>query len=113
MEWIYNFNVIEGNLLIFQEIKLVLEEGIIIGGKILREYFEVMNYKDVIDYIEEFVERNILFIIKDILKVYGFVFNNIECEYVGCFRIGGVRIGGVNFVFLNVLKVLDLIDELL
>ena len=112
MEWTYNSNAIEGNSLTLQETKLVLEEGITIGGKTLREHFEVMNHQDAIDYIEELAERNTSLTIKDILKVHGLVLNNIEREYAGRFRIGGVRIGGANFVPPNALKVPDLTDEL-
>jgi len=40
VEWTYNSNAIEGNTLTLQETKVVLEEGITIGGKSLREHLE-------------------------------------------------------------------------
>ena len=39
----YNSNAIEGNTLSLSETKLVLEEGITIGGKTLREHLEATN----------------------------------------------------------------------
>ena len=55
MEWIYNSNAIEGNTLTLQETKLILETGLTIGGKSLREHFEVLNHKEAIDYVESLV----------------------------------------------------------
>ena len=43
LEWIYNSNAIEGNTLTIQETRLVLETGLTVGGKSLREHFEVIN----------------------------------------------------------------------
>ena len=49
LEWTYNSNAIEGYTLILKETKVVLE-GITIGGKSMREYFEVINSKEAIEY---------------------------------------------------------------
>ncbi|MEC0328353.1 cell filamentation protein Fic [Paenibacillus macerans] len=49
IEWTYNSNAIEGNTLPLLETKLVLEEGLTIGGKKLREHFEVVNHSEAID----------------------------------------------------------------
>jgi Fic family protein len=113
MEWTYNSNAIEGNSLTLQETKLVLEEGITIGGKTLREHFETMNHQEAIYFIEELARKNNTLTAKDILDVHRLVLNNIEREYAGRFRVGGVRIGGANFVPPNALKVPDLTDELI
>ncbi len=42
LEWTYHSNAIEGNTLTLKETKVVLE-GITIGGKSLREHFEVLT----------------------------------------------------------------------
>ena len=56
LEWIYNSNAIEGNTLNLKETKVVLE-GIIIGGKLMREHVEVINHKEAIDYVETEIGR--------------------------------------------------------
>ena len=43
----YHSNAIEGNTLSLVETKIVLE-GITIGGKSLREHFEVINHNEAI-----------------------------------------------------------------
>ena len=45
LEWTYNSNAIEGNTLTLRETQLILEQGITIGGKSLREHFEVVNHQ--------------------------------------------------------------------
>lgn len=49
----YHSNAIEGNTLTLQETKLVIEEGITIGGKSLREHLEATNNAKAFDLIEE------------------------------------------------------------
>ena len=39
LEWIYNSNAIEGSTLSLQETRLILETGLTIGGKSLRDHF--------------------------------------------------------------------------
>ena len=40
VEWTYNSNSIEGNTLSLRETQMVLQEGITVKGKSLREHFE-------------------------------------------------------------------------
>jgi Fic family protein len=49
VEWRYNSNSIEGNTLILQETKLVLQGGITVKRKSLREHFEVVNPHEATD----------------------------------------------------------------
>ena len=52
VEWTYNSNAIEGNTLTLRETFIVLEHGITIGGKTLREHFETINHRDAIEFVE-------------------------------------------------------------
>jgi Fic family protein len=52
VEWIYNSNAIEGSTLTLKETQLILETGLTIGGRSLREHFEVINHKEAIEYVE-------------------------------------------------------------
>ena len=58
LEWIYNSNAIEGNTLTLQETRLILETGLTIGGKSLREHFEVTNHQKAIEYVESLVTES-------------------------------------------------------
>jgi Fic family protein len=45
----YHSNAIEGNTLTQRETELVLETGITVGGKTLREHLEGIGHRDAID----------------------------------------------------------------
>jgi Fic family protein len=47
----YNTNAIEGNTLTLQETELVINRGITIGNKSLKEHFEAINQKDGIKFL--------------------------------------------------------------
>jgi Fic family protein len=53
VELTYNSNAIEGNTLTKQETRLVIEEGLTIGGKSLREHLEAINHPAALDAIEK------------------------------------------------------------
>ncbi len=52
----YNSNAIEGNTLTLQETALILNEGITIGEKPLRDHLEVIGHKEAYLFIEELVK---------------------------------------------------------
>ncbi len=113
IEWTYNSNSIEGNTLSLRETQMVLQEGITIKGKSLREHFETHNHDKAIEYLfsiinDDYVLRNI-----DILSLHSLVLRSIEDDFAGRIRNGGVRISGANFVPPNANKVSDLLDELI
>ena len=45
IEYTHNSTAIEGNTLTLMETKVVLEEGLAIGGKSLREIYEQVNHQ--------------------------------------------------------------------
>ncbi len=113
LEWTYNSNSIEGNTLTLQETKLIIEEGMTIKGKPLREHFEAVNHQDAIGYIESLVSPTYLLTSRDVLDVHGMVLQRIEKEFAGRYRTAGVRIAGANFVPPNALRVNEFMDELI
>jgi Fic family protein len=52
VDFTYNSTAIEGNTFSFQETKILLLEGITVGGKSMREHLEIVNHKEAIDYDE-------------------------------------------------------------
>jgi len=113
IEWTYNSNSIEGNTLNLRETQLVLQEGITIKGKSLREHFEAKNHETAIHYLYSLVKENYQLSSKDILSLHALVLRSIEDEFAGRIRNAGVRISGANFVPPNALKVPQLLDELI
>ena len=112
VEWTYNSNSIEGNTLSISETRLVLEDGITIGGKTLREHFEVINHHKAIQFLYDLSNESETVRCIDILSIHRMVMHNILDDYSGRFRPGMVRIVGANFTPPGASKVSDLLDEL-
>lgn len=112
IEWTYNSNSIEGNTLSLRETRVVLQDGLTIGGKTLREHFEAHNHLKAILWLESLAHSQYELRVSDILEVHNLVMQSIDDEFKGRFRNGRVRITGANFIPPNALKVPDLMDEL-
>ena len=94
VEYIYNSNAIEGNTLKLRETQLILERGITIGGKSLREHLEVRNHPKAIEYIKKLTKRSLR--VQDILLLHQIIMKGIEKD-AGRFRTAEIRIAGADF----------------
>ncbi|MBL7777597.1 MAG: Fic family protein [Chitinophagales bacterium] len=113
MEWTYNSNAMEGNTITLNETKLVLQDGMTVRGKSLREHFEVTNHHDAIAYLEQLVAPSYTLRERDILDIHQMVMQRNDREFAGRIRNAGVRITGANFVPPNALCVPDFLNELI
>ncbi len=57
IEYTHNSTAIEGNTLSLIETKVLLEDGISIGGKVLREIYEAVNHRKAYHYVKECIEK--------------------------------------------------------
>jgi Fic family protein len=97
LEWTYHSNAIEGNTLTLKETKVVLE-GITIGGKSMREHFEVINHKEAIDYVEAIVQGQEKLSEWQIKSLHKLVLKNIDDRNAGKYRQENVVIAGAEHV---------------
>jgi len=112
VEWTYHSNSIEGNTLSYNETRVVLQDGLTIGGRSLREHFEAHNHRKAIHRIEQLVSPAYTLQTADLLELHRLVMENIDPDFAGRFRTGRVRISGTDFIPPNPLKVSAYIDEL-
>jgi Fic family protein len=94
VEWIYNSNAIEGSTITLHETKLILETGLTIGGKSLREHFEVINHRDAIEYVEALTNSNELPTPFHIRQIHKLVLTQIDNDSAGKYRETQVLIAG-------------------
>ncbi len=113
VEWTYNSNSIEGNTLSLNETKVVLEDGLTIGGKSLKEHFEIYNHHEAIAFLEGLVQTNYRLSEKDVLSIHELVLKQIDKNFAGRFRNAAVRITGANFVPPNANRVPEFFAELI
>ncbi len=108
----YHSNAIEGNTLTLQETKLVLENGITIGGKPLKDHLEAINGAKGFDLIEGLARGKKPIDHMTIQEVHETVTKGI-LEDAGRYRTQNVRIAGARKTPPPYSKILKLMDELI
>ncbi|OGC25218.1 cell filamentation protein Fic [candidate division WOR-1 bacterium RIFOXYB2_FULL_42_35] len=98
IEWTYNSNAIEGSTLSLSETRLVVEEGITIKGKTLREHFEAINHKEAIDFIEDVIKKKVAVSTHLIRQLHQLILTKIDDEEAGNYRKLEVRITGSKYI---------------
>jgi Fic family protein len=94
IEWIYNSNAIEGSTLTLRETQLILEQGITIGGKSLREHFEVVKHREAIALVASLAENQEPVTPGVARQLHALVMARIDDENAGQYRQLPVRIAG-------------------
>jgi Fic family protein len=94
IEWTYHSNAIEGNTLTLRETQLILETGLTIGGKSLREHFEVVNHRQAIEYVESLALGAEPITPFHVRQMHRIVLTRIDDESAGQYRTLQVRIAG-------------------
>lgn len=97
IEWTYNTNAIEGSTLTLRETQLILEQGITIGGKSLREHFEVINHREAIVMVESLAEKREPVTTGVVRQLHALVMARIDDENAGKYRELPVRIAGATY----------------
>jgi Fic family protein len=82
----YNSNAIEGNTLTLTETKVILEDGITIGGKSVREHLEAINHKEAIKYLEGIIKDNKKLSERQIKQLHYLILKSIDTENAGEYR---------------------------
>lgn len=115
VEFTYNSNAIEGSTLDYAETKIILLEGLTIGGKSTKEHLEAINHKNAIDYIEEISQKKTKNIKRtDILALHRIILRGIDDPNAGYYRVYDVYVNkgeGKKHMFPEPSKVESLMDN--
>lgn len=90
----YESNRIEGNTLSLSETHLVINDGITIGGKSMREHLELINHKEAIELVLDFVKNKVHFNAFYLKQIHQLVLKGIDKKNAGVYRSVPVRISG-------------------
>lgn len=93
-DWTYNSNAIEGNTMTLRETKMVIEDGLTIGGKSLAEHLEAINHKEAIEYVYDLVQSNSIITERELRDIHSIILRKIDNHYAGKYRDIQVRITG-------------------
>lgn len=94
LEYTFESNRIEGNTLTLRETDLVINEGLTISGKSMREHLEAVNHQEAISYIKELMQRKIAINEREVLSIHNLILRGIQSEYAGKYRDIQVMIKG-------------------
>ncbi len=98
IKWTYNSNAIEGSTFTLAETKVLLEDGITVGGKTMKEHFEIIGHAEAIYYVEDIVKNNIKLSEQEIKNIHSLVTKGIENINPGQYRTVPVFISGAEHI---------------
>jgi Fic family protein len=94
IEYTYESNRIEGNTLTLQETQLVIEKGLTISGKPLKEHLEAINHNEAIGFVFDLVQNKEYLNARNLLQIHSIILKSIDKENAGIFRKVPVLISG-------------------
>lgn len=114
IEMTYNSNAIEGNTLTLKETYWVIQQGITVKGKPLKDHLEAKNHKEALDYLYEIIEKGSTYAITEqlIKELHALVIQDIDPAIAGQYRNIDVFITGTEHVPPSGLDVPNRMKEL-
>ena len=95
----YSSNALEGNSLTLSETKVLLEDGITVGGKPIRDCYEATGHAKAYDYMLSVARSGNLAVTEDVICHLHFLFyHGIDPDAAGKYRTGQVFITGTTYV---------------
>jgi Fic family protein len=112
VELTYTSNAIEGNTLTRAETALVIEKGLTIGGKSLKEHFEANNHAHALEWVKTLISKQIYDLSENIiLQIHKLILEAIDDTNAGYYRNIPVRISGSPVILPNPRKIPELMVD--
>ena len=112
IELTYTSNAIEGNTLSRNETALVVEKGLTVGGKSLKEHLEATNHAAALDWIHSITKRKLSSLSEnDILQIHSLILKGIDDDNTWHYRRVPVRISGSRVILPNPRKLPKLMQD--
>lgn len=92
----FSSNALEGNSLTESETKVVIEDGLTIEGKPLRDVYEAVGHARAYDYLYQLATHKTLED-RDILELHRLFYQQIDIEHAGKYRTVAVFISGSKY----------------
>ena len=94
----WSSNAIEGNTLTISETKVVLEDGLTVGGRPLRDFYETVNHGEAYDFMFTLINyRRIT--VENIKTIHRLFYKNIDEANAGTWRKENVIVSGSEYLF--------------
>lgn len=93
----YSSNALEGNSLTESETKVIIEDGITIGGKTLIEHFEALGHSEAYSLIYGIAEKSAISE-SDICELHRAFYRRISEDEAGSYRSVAIVISGTDYI---------------
>jgi Fic family protein len=111
VRYAHNTTALEGNTLTLRETQVVIESGLAIAGKPLREHLEVINVVEALRWIDDLVAHGRPLTEKDVRALHALLMQKLV-DHPGAYRTERVFNVGAMHIPPNPLKVPNLMTEL-
>ena len=110
-ELTYTSNAIEGNTLTRSETAIVLEKGITVRGKPLRDHLEVIDHRDALQYVRTLAQQKVPLRESTVRELHQLVLGRSDTEEAGRYSTGPRMIKGSKVTFPNPSEIAPLMQE--
>lgn len=111
VELTYTSNAIEGNTLTYRETAEVIEHGITVGGKPLRDHFEAVDHYEALQWMRELAGQVVPLSEAIVRELHRRVVARSQPEIAGLYSRNPRRIAGSTVVFPNPVKISPLMAD--
>ncbi len=94
----YSSNALEGNTLDLAETKVVLEDGLTISGKPMKDHLEAMGHANAFNKLIELIKTNII-TEENIKELHKLFYNKIDADQAGKYRTKSIIVTGSDVDF--------------
>lgn len=112
IEYTYSSNKIEGNTLTLRETDIVINKGLTVSGKSMREHLEANNHYEAILYIQDLVKDKTVISEKVIKDIHSIILRGIDRDNAGKYRSVPVSISGSRHIPPQSWQIPELMEDL-
>lgn len=95
----YSSNALEGNTLTISETKILLEDGITVGGRPLKDCYEAVGHGAAYDFMLELARQPHMSITEDtVKKLHRLFYQKVDADQSGQYRTIQVYISGTEYI---------------
>ncbi len=115
IEMTYNSNAIEGNSLTLKETFLVINEGLTVKGKPLKDHLEAKDHHAALEYLYDLIDKDKKHTVSEILikNLHQIILQETDKEWAGRYRNANVIIGGADHTPPDALQVPNMMRDLI
>ncbi|MGB5687556.1 MAG: Fic family protein, partial [Candidatus Electrothrix sp.] len=111
-EYTYDSNRIEGNTLTLRETDIIVNKGLTVGGRSMREHLEATNHHEAVAFIRKLAQEQAPLSERTVKEVHALILRGIDRENAGIYRSVPVAISGSRHVPPQPWQVPKLMEEL-